>query len=65
MVNDLIDFKVFGLAIFYAIINFTDAEILMKIIVFLLTIGYTFRRWYLLEKNNSKCIDEIMRGCNI
>jgi lipoprotein signal peptidase len=52
MVNDLIDFKVFGLAIFYAIINFTDAEILMKIIVFLLTIGYTFRRWYLLEKNN-------------
>jgi hypothetical protein len=52
MVNDLIDLKVFGLAIFYAIINFTDAEILMKIVVFLFTVGYTARRWYLLEKNN-------------
>jgi len=52
MVNDLIDFKVFSLAFFYAIINFADCEIAMKIVVFLFTVGYTARRWYLLEKNN-------------
>lgn len=52
MVNDFIDLKVFTIAIIYAFIQFADCEIIMKIIAFCLTVGYTIRRWYLLEKNN-------------
>lgn len=34
----------------YFAITFTDIDYIMKIIVFLLTVGYTIRRWYLMEK---------------
>ena len=54
MVNDLIDLKVFFLAMLYAIIQFADCEIIMKIVAFCLTVGYTLRRWYYLEKNNKE-----------
>lgn len=51
MHENLIDIKVFSLAVFYMFIQFQNCEIIMKIIVFILTVGYTLRRWYLLEKN--------------
>ena len=50
----LLDLKVSFLTGFFLFISFSDAEIVMKIIVFLLTVGYTVRRWYLLEKNKKE-----------
>ena len=34
----------------YFAITFTDIDSIMKVIVFLLTVGYTIRRWYIMEK---------------
>ena len=51
---NIIDIKANLLISFFFFISFTDAEIVMKIIVFVLTIGYTARRWYLLEKNKKE-----------
>ena len=50
----LFDLKVSLLTGFFVFVSFSDAEIVMKIIVFLLTVGYTVRRWYLLEKNKKE-----------
>jgi hypothetical protein len=50
----LLDLKVSFVTGFFLFISFSDAEIVMKIIVFLLTVGYTVRRWYLLEKNKKE-----------
>lgn len=52
--HNIIDIKANLLISFFFFISFTDAEIIMKIIVFLLTVGYTVRRWYLLEKNKKE-----------
>ena len=52
--HNIIDIKANLLISFFFFISFTDAEIVMKIIVFLLTVGYTVRRWYLLEKNKKE-----------
>lgn len=52
--NHLIDLKVSMLTGLFFCIAFTDFEIVMKVIVFLITIGYTARRWYLLEKNKKE-----------
>lgn len=35
----------------YFAVTFSDLDFIMKFIVFLITVGYTVRRWYLLEKN--------------
>ena len=51
---NLIDLKVSLLTGLFFCISFTDFEIVMKIVVFILTIGYTARRWYLLEKNKKE-----------
>lgn len=48
---NLIDLKaslIFGTTM---IISFSNAETSLKLLALLLTIGYTIRRWYLLEKN--------------
>lgn len=50
----IIDLKLSLLTSVFFFISFSDVEIVMKIIVFLLTIGYTARRWYLLEKNKKE-----------
>lgn len=54
MSNYLIDLKVSMLTGFFLFISFTDVEIVMKVFVFLITVGYTLRRWYLLEKNKKE-----------
>lgn len=52
MHQHIIDLKV-SLAIgLYAFVSFSNVEIAMKIVAFFLTVGYTARRWYLLEKKN-------------
>ena len=52
--HNILDLKANLLVSFFFFISFTDAEIVMKIIVFILTVGYTIRRWYLLEKNKKE-----------
>lgn len=52
--NHLIDLKVSLLSCLFLFLSFSNIEIIMKIIVFLLTVGYTVRRWYLLEKNKKE-----------
>ncbi len=49
-----IDLKVSYLFGLFTVVSFSNVEIVMKIIVFLLTVGYTVRRWYLLEKNKKE-----------
>lgn len=51
---NLIDLKVSLLTGLFFFVAFADFEIVMKVIVFILTIGYTARRWYLLEKNKKE-----------
>jgi len=46
-----LDLKLSLLTGTYFAITFSNLDNIMKIIVFLLTVGYTVRRWYLLEKN--------------
>lgn len=41
-----------------AYLSFSYIDNTMKILIFFVTIGYTFRRWYLMEKNNKKNSDE-------
>ena len=54
MHTHLVDLKVSLLTSFFLFISFSNVEIIMKIIVFILTVGYTARRWYLLEKNKKE-----------
>lgn len=51
MNHNLIDFKVTSLMSFFTAVSFSNAEIGMKIIVFVLTVGYTIDRWIYLRKN--------------
>lgn len=37
-----------------AYLSFNYVENYMKVIVFFATVGYTLRRWYLMEKSNRK-----------
>jgi len=48
----LIDVKALFAVGIFGLVSFSECEIIMKIIVFSLTVGYMIRRWYLLEKNN-------------
>lgn len=49
----IIDLKVSVLFLFFGFISFSNCEIIMKVIVFSITVGYTARRWYFLEQNKS------------
>jgi hypothetical protein len=51
MKQTIIDFKLSLLTTTYFALTFVNTDFIMKVIVFLLTVGYTIRRWYLLEKN--------------
>lgn len=47
----LIDLKVSSLALFCFTVQFSEAEKWMKVIVFILTVGFTIHRWILMVKN--------------
>jgi hypothetical protein len=50
----LIDLKVSIAGVIFAVINFSNIDISIKIIGSILFVGYTARRWYLLEKDKNK-----------
>ncbi len=50
----LIDLKANFLFALFMAVSFTEAEITMKIIAFVIAVGYNARRWYLLEKNKKE-----------
>lgn len=52
--HNLIDLKVWFLSLFCFTIQFSEAEKWMKVIVFLLTVGFTIHRWILMVKNKSE-----------
>ena len=49
--HNLIDLKVLTISSCALSVQFLQIENSLKILALLLTIGYTLRRWYLLEKN--------------
>jgi hypothetical protein len=52
--HNLENFKLWLLNIAVLYFSFTDVEVTLKIISLLIAIGYTLRRWYLLETKNKK-----------
>jgi len=51
MKDEILDLKQSILTGGYFAFAFTDVDMIMKIIAFLLASSYTARRWYLMEKN--------------
>ena len=51
---ELIDLKVGAFFGAFLTISQTNIEFSMKVIAFFLTVGYTARRWYLLETKNKE-----------
>jgi hypothetical protein len=47
----LTDLKIYGLNIGAFAISLTEVELLLKVTVLLVTIGYTVQKWYLMNKN--------------
>ena len=54
MNNQFLDIRVLATTFTFFTLSFTECEIAMKVIAFILTIGYTARRWYMLEKNKKE-----------
>lgn len=50
----LIDLKATLFFFITMIIQFSNIEIAMKVIMFIITLGYTVYRWYLLYKNRKE-----------
>lgn len=46
----LTDLKIYGLNIGAFAISLTEVELLLKVTVLLVTIGYTVQKWYLMNK---------------
>lgn len=51
-IQSLIDLKLSLIGLSFLILTSLDVEISLKIIGSLFFIGYTLRRWYLMEKQN-------------
>jgi hypothetical protein len=51
MNNQILDFKQSIITGGYFMFTFTNVDIAMKIIAFIIATGYTARRWYIMEKN--------------
>lgn len=51
---NIIDIKATLIFSGFLTIQFSQVEIGMKIVTFLITVGYMVRRWYLLEKNKGE-----------
>jgi hypothetical protein len=52
--HNIEDFKLWLLNLLALFFSFTDVEVTLKIISLLIAIGYTLRRWYLMETKNKK-----------
>ncbi|WP_395073899.1 hypothetical protein [Flavobacterium sp.] len=51
--HNIIDLKLSLIVSMYTLIAFSEAEKMMKIIAFVLTVGYTIHRWIHLIKNKN------------
>jgi hypothetical protein len=47
---NLTDLKIYGLNLGAFAISLTEVELLLKVTVLLVTIGYTIQKWYLMNK---------------
>lgn len=54
MHQNIIDLKASLALGLYAFVSFSNAEMAMKIIAFIVTVGYTGHRWYILLKERNK-----------
>lgn len=54
MNQELTDYRAYIVNAFVFIFSFSNAEEALKIISLLIAIGYTLRRWYLMEKNKKQ-----------
>jgi hypothetical protein len=54
MNNNIHDFNFLMINSFLITFSFTNVETELKIFSLILAIGYTARRWYLMEKNNKE-----------
>ena len=48
---NLTDLKIYGLNLGAFAISLTEVELLLKVTVLIVTIGYTIQKWYLMNKN--------------
>ena len=53
MKNYILDLKSSLLTGGYLVFTLTDVDLAMKVFAFIIATGYTARRWYLMEKNNT------------
>lgn len=51
---DLQDLKIYGLNAFSLAVSFTNIELILRITLISLSIGYTIAKWYKLNDNNDK-----------
>ena len=54
MSDNLLDAKVALAGLGYFAVSFSEVDIAMKLITFILVSSFTIRRWWLMEKNNKK-----------
>ena len=47
---NLTDLKIYGLNLGAFAISLTEVELLLKVTVLIVTIGYTVQKWYLMNK---------------
>jgi len=47
----LTDLKIYGLNLSAFAISMTEVELLLKITILIVSIGYTLQKWYLMNKN--------------
>lgn len=47
----LTDLKIYGLNLGAFAISMTEVELILKITVLVVTIGYTIQKWYLMNKD--------------
>lgn len=50
----LIDLKIYAINSFAMLLNFSTIDLVLKILLTLVVIGYTIHKWYLMVKRNKK-----------
>lgn len=50
---DLQDLKIYALNLFSLAVSFTNIELVLRIILIAISIGYTLAKWYKISKNDN------------
>ena len=56
---NLTDLKIYGLNISSFAISLTDIDMVLKLTLLVVTIGYTANKWYLMNKKDKKIMAQI------